>query len=80
MVFEDCQVEADESVIRKEKVYGKNADGSKRRTATILSQHHRPDTKRLNEAGLVCMRADKRACQRNREALATTASDGRTVA
>ena len=37
VVFEDCQVEADESVIRKERVYKTEGDGSKKRVGTI---HH----------------------------------------
>jgi hypothetical protein len=37
LVFENCQVEADESVIRKEKVYDHRPDGTKVRTGTI---HH----------------------------------------
>jgi hypothetical protein len=37
LVFEDCQVEADETVVRKEKVYDTAADGARRRVGT---RHH----------------------------------------
>ena len=36
-IFEDCQVEADESVVRKEKTYSQSKDGQKVRTGTV---HH----------------------------------------
>ena len=36
-MFEHCQVEADESVIRKEKIYARKADGALERTGT---KHH----------------------------------------
>lgn len=36
-IFSDCQVEADESVVRKERVYEINSEGNKIRTGTI---HH----------------------------------------